>query len=158
DGNLNGSEFLRNNYDILQGKISSYDNLREETSRNAIEDLNQAGYIESCHDLSNGGLITALAEMTFERNIGVKLDLDNTAFKEFNPEEYLLAETPSRYIIEISSENIHATTELLEGNVSFEILGKTISKPIIEIENFLTLDIDELYEKWSKAIPQFMED
>ena len=157
DGNLSGSEFLRNNYDILQGKISAYDSALEEGSRKAIEDLNQAGYIQSCHDLSNGGLITALTEMTFEKNIGVKLDLTNTSLEDFKPEEYLFAETPARYLIEIKSENIDSTVKLLEGKTVFEILGSTDSEPVVEIKNLLKLEIAELFEKWSNAIPQFMD-
>ncbi len=159
DGNLNGSEFLRNNFGILQGKISPYDKKKEESSRKAIENLNQAGYIKSCHDISNGGLITALAEMTFENEIGVKLDLlENDSFKKLKPEEYLFAETPSRYVIEIHSEHIESATKIIEGKVSFSIIGKTNAQPKIEIENFLTLEIKKLKNVWNKAISQYMED
>ena len=158
DGNLNGSEFLRNNFGILQGKISQYDKQNEESSRKAIENLNQAGYIKSCHDISNGGLITALAEMTFENEIGVKLDLlENDSFKKLKPEEFLFAETPSRYIIEIPSEYIESAIKIIENKVSFSILGKTDAEPKIEIENFLLMDIKQLKNAWKKAISQYME-
>ncbi|MHA1418972.1 MAG: phosphoribosylformylglycinamidine synthase subunit PurL [Candidatus Heimdallarchaeaceae archaeon] len=159
DGNLNGSEFLRNNFGILQGKISHYDKQNEEASRKAIESLNQLGYIKSCHDLSNGGLITALAEMTFENKIGVKLNLSNNdTFKKLKPEEFLFAETPSRYLIEIPSEHIENATKIIEGKVSFDIIGKTVDEPIIEIENYISLEIEKMKNAWNKAIPQCMED
>jgi phosphoribosylformylglycinamidine synthase len=159
DGNLNGSEFLRNNFGILQGKISQYDKQKEVSSRKAIENLNQSGYIKSCHDVSNGGLITALAEMTFENEIGVKLDLlENDSFIKLKLEEFLFAETPSRYVIEIHSEHIESATKIIEGKVSFNIIGKTNSQPKIEIENFLILEIKQLKNAWNKAISQYMED
>ncbi len=159
DGNLNGSEFLRNNFGILQGKISHYDRQKEESSRKAIESLNQAGYLKSCHDISNGGLITVLAEMTFENEIGVKLDLLETdSFNKLKPEEFLFAETPSRYVVEIHSEHIESAIKMIEGNVSFSIIGKTVAEPKIEIENFLILEIKQLKNAWDKAIPQYMED
>jgi len=159
DGNLNGSEFLRNNFGILQGKVSQYDKQKEVSSRKAIENLNHAGYIKSCHDISNGGLITALAEMTFENEIGVTLDLlENDSFKKLKPEEFLFAETPSRYVIEIHPEHIENATKIIEGKVSFSIIGKTNAQPKIEIENFLSLEIKQLKNAWNKAIPQYMED
>ena len=159
DGNLNGSEFLRNNFGILQGKISHYDKQNEKASRKAIESLNQLGYIKSCHDISNGGIFTALVEMTFENKIGVKLNLlNNDTFKKLKPEEFLFAETPSRYIIEIPSEHIENTTKIIEGKVSFDIIGKTVDEPIIEIENYISLEIEQLKNMWNKAIPQYMED
>ncbi|MCK5141465.1 MAG: phosphoribosylformylglycinamidine synthase II, partial [Candidatus Heimdallarchaeota archaeon] len=159
DGNLNGSEFLRNNFGILQGKISQYDKQNEESSRKAIENLNQAGYIKSCHDVSNGGLITVLAEMTFKNEIGIKLDLlENDSFNKLKPEEFLFAETPSRYVVEIHSKHIENAIKMIEGKVSFSIIGKTDAEPKIEIGNFLTLEIKQLKNAWNNAIPQYMED
>ncbi|MHA1346899.1 MAG: AIR synthase-related protein, partial [Candidatus Heimdallarchaeaceae archaeon] len=111
------------------------------------------------HDLSNGGLITALAEMTFENKIGVKLNLSNNdTFKKLKPEEFLFAETPSRYLIEIPSEHIENATKIIEGKVSFDIIGKTVDEPIIEIENYISLEIEKMKNAWNKAIPQCMED
>jgi phosphoribosylformylglycinamidine synthase subunit PurL len=40
---------------------------------NALTDCIESGLVNSCHDISDGGLATCLAEMTFRHNIGCKV-------------------------------------------------------------------------------------
>ena len=159
DCNLNGSEFLRYNYGILQGKITPYDKEREEESRRLIEEFNQEGIIESCHDISNGGLITALAEMTFDNNIGVKLDMEKILkHYQIKEEEFLFTESPSRYLIEINSSNFEKSDVNQNCFSSFVIIGETTSEQTIVIDDNISFNIEELRELWKKAISKYMED
>jgi phosphoribosylformylglycinamidine synthase len=43
----------------------------------AIQTLNQAGYLLAYHDRSDGGLLATLAEMMFASRLGIALNLDN---------------------------------------------------------------------------------
>jgi phosphoribosylformylglycinamidine synthase subunit PurL len=45
---------------------------------NALIDCIEKGLVNSCHDISDGGLATCLAEMTFRNNIGCKVKITNT--------------------------------------------------------------------------------
>ncbi|MDP6543533.1 MAG: phosphoribosylformylglycinamidine synthase subunit PurL [Phycisphaerae bacterium] len=75
------------------------------TLQRAIED----GAVRSCHDLSEGGLAVAAAEMAFSGGMGVELDVgamasDPTA----NEQALLLAEDAGRFLVEITPENYDA--------------------------------------------------
>jgi len=159
DGNLNGSEYLRYNHGLLMGKISAYSHESEQKSRQAIEHLNLNGLILSCHDISNGGLISALVEMTFENDIGVELILQE-AVKEnsLSVEEYLFAETPGRYLIEVSSEQIEEVVSNLEPITQFQIIGKTTSQLSVKVNDEFELESKQLRKSWKEAISKYMGD
>ncbi|MCE7740873.1 MAG: phosphoribosylformylglycinamidine synthase subunit PurL [Candidatus Heimdallarchaeota archaeon] len=159
DGNLNGSEYLRYNHGKIEGKISTYDFDKEMKSRQIIEKLNNEKLILSCHDISNGGLITSLIEMAFDKNIGVELSLNNVLEEEnLSIEEFIFAEAPTRYVVEISQSKLEYIKENLKKDDDYKILGKTISTPEIRIDDEISIDLKELRESWSKAISRFMEE
>lgn len=158
DGNLNGSEYLRYNHNILAGKISPYDFDSERTATEIIENLNEKSYISSCHDVSNGGAIVSMIEMTFQKNIGIKLDARFLTSEETSLEKFLFAETPARYFIEINSSKMEDVEKILEGQIPYTLIGETTLEPIIAFGNFLTLEIEKMKEKWKNAIPKYMEE
>ena len=159
DRNLGGSEYLRYNHGILRGTIPFYSSEREKASMNAIQLLNKASLIESCHDISNGGLIVTLAEMTFERHIGALVTLENLSFeKEIAYEEILFSESPSRYLIEINPKNIERMEQILQkSNIFFRVLGRTQETPKIEIEEVGSFKIKDIKMKWERAISEKMD-
>ena len=57
----------------------------------------------SSHDVSSGGLITAISEMTFNSNYGAMI---NKLKKLNNLFEYFFGEDQARYIIEIEKNNL----------------------------------------------------
>ncbi len=58
--------------------------------------------VRSCHDLSEGGLATALAEMSFAGEFGVDVDLASIAARDqLSATELLFAESNSRFVIEV---------------------------------------------------------
>jgi phosphoribosylformylglycinamidine synthase len=159
DGNLNGSEYLRYNHGILEGKISEYIFEKENESRRLIEYLNENNFVLSCHDISNGGLITTVIEMTFQKNLGVELSLAEILGKyNLTTEEYLFSETPSRYIIEVPVSKCNELKEILEENVNMNVIGRTTSNPIIVLDNKISFKIKEIKNRWLRAISRFMED
>ena len=74
--------------------------------------------ISACHDVSEGGVATAVAEMAFGSRMGVELDLGD----EVRPDRYLFNETPGRFVIEM--EDAYAARELFHG-VPYEVIGVT---------------------------------
>ena len=61
------------------------------------------GYIRACHDLSEGGLAVAAAEMAFAGDWGMDLDLSkvSTAFPRPLEAAILFSESPSRFLVEV---------------------------------------------------------
>ena len=59
------------------------------------------GYIKSAHDVSLGGLITALSKMCIKGNKGINLKKPKYLINEI---EYFFSEDQGRYIIEINKK------------------------------------------------------
>ena len=91
--------------------------------------------------------------MTFKNKIGAKISLDNIPSKNhLSMEELLFSESPARYILEISSENIGEVESILQlQEVPFAMVGQTVDEQIIDIENIESIKIDELFSEWKKV-------
>jgi len=106
----------------------------------AIRNLIENNLVNSCHDISSGGIILALLEMSISSNIGFKI---NTNKKGFDQIKYLFGEDQSRYIIEVTEANNNKVSEYLKKqDVSYEIIGTTSAE--ITIDEVLKFNIDEL--------------
>ena len=98
------------------------------TARKRYETVQTAmsqGLISACHDLSDGGLGVALAEMSIGGRIGLEADLCSV------PREYgmstlaiLYSESASRFVVTVSPENAQKFEELFKGQV-FARIGMT---------------------------------
>ena len=98
--------------------------------------------VVSAHDLSNGGLLTALSEMCMGSEFGVKIPQPKKLRNIF---EYFFGEDQGRYILEINPKNLRKVKEFLEeSNIYFENIGFT-QKNYFEIEDQMKIGINDLY-------------
>ena len=76
----------------------------------AVHRAIQQGLVRSCHDLSEGGLAVAAAEMAFAGGLGIELNLAtmSSASKIVDPVILLFAESTTRFLIEIEPGNASA--------------------------------------------------
>ena len=108
-GTTNGW-FGGTHYDLVTGQ--SHDGaalVDRESARRTFADIHGAirsGLIRSCHDLSEGGLAVALAEMAFAGGLGANVSL--AAFGKLDDAVVLFSETPSRFIVEVEPEQVAA--------------------------------------------------
>ncbi len=71
------------------------------------------GLVRSCHDLSEGGLAVAVAEMALAGALGVELMLDPTSAEAPTSEALLFSESPGRFVVEVAEGDAHRFEELL---------------------------------------------
>ena len=64
------------------------------------------GFVTSAHDCSEGGALLAAAEMAFGGDLGLDLQLE---------ESLCFSETPSRYLLEVTPDNLEKIQEHFEG-------------------------------------------
>jgi phosphoribosylformylglycinamidine synthase len=85
----------------------------------AIRKAIDAGYIKSCHDLSEGGLAVAAAEMAFSSDHGMKLLLENVpGAKEIRRNDFVLfSESNSRFLVEVIEKRREDFETLMNGSV-----------------------------------------
>lgn len=72
------------------------------------------GLIRSCHDLSEGGLAAALAEMAFAGGLGAKISLRDVPCDETAAHDgpLLFSESPSRFLMEVRPKDLGAITDI----------------------------------------------
>ena len=140
--NLEQSCFLKENYSITEGRPPEINLLNELNNGNSVLRLIEKKLVVSAHDLSNGGLLTALSEMCMGSEFGVKIHQPKKLRNIF---EYFFGEDQGRYILEIDPKNIKKVKEFLEeSNIYFENIG-FIQKNYFEIEDQMKIGINDLY-------------
>ena len=115
--------------------------------------LIENGYIKSAHDVSLGGLITAVSKMCIKGNKGINLKKPKFLISEI---EYFFSEDQGRYIIEITKKDLKKVTEILNKNaVYFDELG-TINGNNLYINDKTKVTIDELKTSYTNWLTEFM--
>lgn len=78
----------------------------------AVHTAITAGQIRSCHDLSEGGLAVAAAEMSMAGGLGMDLTLPDG---DLSPTGQLFAESNTRFLIEVTPANADAIERTFDG-------------------------------------------
>jgi phosphoribosylformylglycinamidine synthase len=118
-----------------------------------VHDAIRSGLVRSCHDLSEGGLAVALAEMAFAGGIGA----DVTKLPSGLPDEVLLfSESPTRFILEATPANVAAIEGLLTGLPICKI-GATTKEARLRIagttgEWIIWAALDQLKRAWQAPL------
>ena len=113
----------------------------------AITDCIDQGLLLSCHDIADGGIASALAEMTFGNNIGCKVYIEN----DLTLTKILFSETSS-FVAETSRENIEKVQSVFldHGVCAFEI--GTTGGETIDINEAVNLAVVNAKEAWTSGL------
>ncbi len=147
-GHLEQSVFLEEIYSLKEGRPPEINLANEKNNGECVLKLINDNLINAVHDISAGGLLVALAEMSLGNTYGVMI---NKPKKLKNMFEYYFGEDQSRYIVEIDKEKTDKVEKILKSNnVFYEYIGLT-QKDYFEIEQEMKISTKELYEinnKW----------
>lgn len=117
----------------------------------AVQTLIREDLILAGHDISAGGLITTLLEMTFGRNdTGLKLDLDNLDEKDII--RLLFSEKPG-VIIQVN-DPVKVSDILNKKGLKFSVIGNIISDRKISLTHQnkeYNFDINSLRDTWYRT-------
>jgi len=142
-GHIEQSCFLKENYSVNEGMPPEINLLNEKNNGECLLKLIDKNIILSSHDISNGGLITALSEMTLNSSYGAKIDKPK---KLSNLITYFFGEDQARYIIEIEENNMKTAEKILkDNNIYYENIGFT-QKEFFEIEGELKISNKDLFK------------
>ena len=113
----------------------------------ALTDCIDDGLVLSCHDISDGGVASTLAEMTFGNDIGCDINIDSNLLNE----KLLWSETGG-FILEISLENVDGIKTIFS-HVELDVyeIGKTIGN-LIQINNVVGLTVNKAKEAWTNGL------
>ena len=113
----------------------------------ALTDCIDCGLVLSCHDITDGGVASTLAEMTFGNDIGCDINIDSNLLNE----KLLWSETGG-FILEISLENVDGI-KIIFSHVKLDVyeIGKTIGN-LIQINNVVGLTVNKAKEAWTNGL------
>lgn len=144
---FNGSQIQKMQTGNISGQLFDFDLDYEAQIQKLITDAIYQDLIASAHDISEGGLITAIAEATFGHQLGVNLSSKLTVDQFFS-------ESQSRFVVSVAPEN-QAAFEKLAGNHA-ERLGKVTDDNHLFVSatnGYFDIDVDEAFNLWKGALP-----
>jgi len=110
----------------------------------AVARVQRAGLVLACHDLSDGGLATAVAEMAIGGGLGARLDLAAVPFAEAGDDAggtttglardlaIAFGESPGRFVCELPAGRAAEFAAAL-GDVPWAVIGEVLAEPAVEL-------------------------
>ncbi|MCL2475258.1 MAG: phosphoribosylformylglycinamidine synthase subunit PurL [Chloroflexi bacterium] len=154
---MGGSEYYRS-----KGYIgTAVPQVNAQLNRSIYLALNKAmekSLIESCHDLSEGGLAVAAAEMCFAGNLGMDMDLENVITDSYigRDDTVLFSESNGRLLVEVAPHNTEEFEKLMISKPYYPIAIVT-EEPYLTINNMhgqeiIKLANAEMKEAWQRTL------
>ncbi len=141
EGHIDQSLFARTILDEKNGPPPEVNLFNEKNNGETLLKLINNNLIKSAHDVSLGGIITAVAKMCVKGKKGINIKKPKYLINEI---EYFFAEDQGRYIIEINKKDLKKVADILNKNaVHYDELG-TIIENELYINDKTKVTIDEL--------------
>ena len=147
-GHLYQSVFFDEIHSIREGPPPEVNLTNEKNNGETVLKLLDKNLIHSIHDVSEGGMILSLAEMSLSSNLGLKIERPK---KLSNIMEYYFGEDQGRYLIEIDRKDIEEVQNILKENNIFNEIVANVQKDFFEVIGELKIKINDLYKinnKW----------
>ncbi|MGQ9753738.1 MAG: phosphoribosylformylglycinamidine synthase subunit PurL [Thermaceae bacterium] len=155
EGHLGASEALYVMTGLEVGSPPPLDLEREKAVQEAIRELIGQGLVETAHDIAEGGLLVALAEMTFPYGMGATVEL-----RKDTPEA-LFGEGASRILFTVDKTHLQeVTTRLEERGLPYRILGEAGGDELTVLlpRRVLRFGVGELKAVWARPLREVMGD
>ena len=151
-GHLGQSSFMREIYSVNEGSPPEINLTNEKNNGQSILNLINQNLVVSCHDVSSGGILISLAEMSMASMLGLKI-LKPKKFTDLN--EYFFAEDQGRYLIEIEVDNLKKVESILKkSNIFYEVVAE-VQNDIFELSKTFSIKTQELYKNNNQWFKKF---
>lgn len=120
-----------------------------------IHDAIGQGLVQSCHDLSEGGLAVAVAEMAMAGRLGATVELHSSHVSDLSATEILYGESNGRLLIEVQEDDSAQFRTLFDGITIAELGRVNDEKTLIissEGNTILNVSVPEIVAAW-KGLP-----
>jgi phosphoribosylformylglycinamidine synthase len=114
----------------------------------AVSTAIQQGLVLAAHDISEGGVAVALAEMSIRNSIGVNVKITG----DLSVEKLLFTETGG-FILEVDRE-LKSDVDLVfsQHQVPYMIIGTTTARPILEMNSVISVPISDVKHAWENGL------
>jgi phosphoribosylformylglycinamidine synthase len=152
---LGGSEYLKVIHKKVEGNSPQLNLSTEKKLQDTVLELIRKKLINSAHDISEGGIVCALAECCIineEKKLGAKAIIPIKSRKDFS----YFSETQSRIIISVSPNKKSEFEKLFHSiDLPFNYLG-TVGGSSLLINGDIKVSLDELADLYYNTIPKIM--
>lgn len=150
-----GSAYLRLLHDLEQGKPPGVELRHEHRLAQLLRHLTLQGWVNTAHDLSEGGLAVALAESCFTgadegQALGVRVKVDI-------PPTQLFAETQGRAVVAVPKQHVDGVLSEAQtlGIPTAEIGDVGGDELVIQGDGGgIRASVEELHRTWANALPK----
>ena len=145
---LLGSEYDQA-YSVENAKLPEMDMEKNVRLYKSMQSLFEKKLLQSCHDVNEGGLLVALVESCFAKEVGL-----NVAFDEVDQErlrEIFFNQSAGRFVVSVSRNQCEVFERDME---QWHLLGEVTNGGRVEVsageEKILDSDVKDLYRCWNK--------
>jgi len=125
---------------------------REKAVQRAVREGVRAGLLKAAHDVSDGGLAVALAEMCFARDLGCRVSLR----ADLRADALLFGEDASRIVVSYPASARDKVAAICKAaGAPLEEIGQVGGNALI-VEGVLEAKVADLREPWSSALPRLV--
>ena len=142
------------------GDVPQVDLISARARYQSMQQAFRSGLVTACHDLSDGGLGVALAEMCIGGGLGADVNLDLVPVCGGQPdmETVLYSESPSRLLVTVSEDRAGDFEELFQGQAMARV-GTVRAEPMFEIRCrdrvVLQEEVQDLSRAWKSTLAAF---
>ncbi len=152
-GHLGQSLYLRELYGKEMGSAPHVNLIAEKKNGDFVRPLINAGTVRCCHDVSDGGLLVALAEICLASNVGIALETF------IQSPAYWFSEDQGRYVITIRAHQYDEKTVFdaaKQAGVELEFLG-FMGSPDLKLDDKPIISVAALRKAHEGTLPALME-
>jgi phosphoribosylformylglycinamidine synthase subunit PurL len=153
ESEFGSSEYAKEILGAVWGYPPELELEQEAALQKGLIEMIQRGLAESAHDCSSGGLAVALAEPTFSKGIGLRVDLTSNGLP---PEFALFGEDASRVVISCDPSLLSGIKQIAANHgLSVDVLGETVPEHVeIKLDGRLVVSasVFELCDAYGSAL------
>ena len=156
-GDVGGSEYLSRTYGLTNGQAPFIDLPLERQVQSCALELIRSGLVKSAHDVSEGGVATALAECSIHNKTNPR-GADVNLSKDTRSDFLLFGEDQSRIIISVHPAQLKLVeTLIINTNIPYQILGAVAGKRL-RINRIIDLSLQDISESYQFSLQKSLRD
>ncbi len=145
-------------HELTGGEVPKVDPVVAKETFAAVHRVIDAGLVRACHDLSEGGLATAVAEMAFAGGLGARVETSKVPHDASAAETAikLYSESNTRFLVEVPVESA-AEFESLLGDIPLAHIGDVVDSGELQVvgddgNDVIAASLAELKEAWQSPL------
>jgi phosphoribosylformylglycinamidine synthase len=151
-GHLGCSLYLREIHGREEGAPPPVDLDHEQQNGSFVRNCIRTGHIAACHDVADGGLLVALAEMCMAGNTGASIALPQGVATH----AFAFGEDQARYVIAVAkSHSSEVLDEAAQHGIPVVRLGASGGE-VLQVEGLLSVKVAELQQRNASWMPNYM--